>query len=178
MAIALGAILWTSLPAAWAQGEQPMTGKEAKKLLKSGEKSLKKAQDATARGNAPAAEESARGFATALGQVERALAQDNVRENDLVDVAARVDEATLKHIPVLEGLLTRVPEQARPAIERALSVSRRGHDTATEAILRGGELSLPGGVLTDRSARDAMSRNEALLRHAERGRRHGDDQGV
>jgi hypothetical protein len=50
------------------------------------------------------------------------------------DAAARVEEATGKHIDVLTGLLARVPEEARRGIEKALEASRRGHDAALAAL--------------------------------------------
>jgi len=44
-------------------------------------------------------------------------------------VAARtVEEATRRHLTVLEGLLGRVPEQARPALQHALEAAKRGHE--------------------------------------------------
>lgn len=50
------------------------------------------------------------------------------------DAAARVEEATGKHIDLLTGLLSRVPEEARRGIEKALEASRRGHDAALAAL--------------------------------------------
>lgn len=50
------------------------------------------------------------------------------------DAAARVEEATGKHIDVLTGLLATVPEEARRGIEKALEASRRGHDAALAAL--------------------------------------------
>jgi hypothetical protein len=50
------------------------------------------------------------------------------------DAAARVEEATGKHVDVLTGLLARVPEEARRGIEKALEASRRGHDAALAAL--------------------------------------------
>src|SRR3990172_1117846 len=145
--LALGAA-----PTTLALSNKPLSEKDTKKLLKASEKELKEARKASEQGKTEAAAHAAR-FTENLDRINNALASDEVRENDALDVAARVDEATLKHIPVLEGLLETVPEQARPAIERALEASRRGHDTATEAILNHGQVSLPGGLLTDRTAR-------------------------
>jgi hypothetical protein len=46
-------------------------------------------------------------------------------------VAARtVEEATRRHLTVLQSLLGRVPEQARPALEHALEAAKRGHEQA------------------------------------------------
>lgn len=50
------------------------------------------------------------------------------------DAAARVEEATSRHIDVLTGLLARVPDEARRGIEKALEASRKGHDAALAAL--------------------------------------------
>jgi len=47
------------------------------------------------------------------------------------DALARVSNATSKHIKTLQGLLSKVPAQARGAIQNAINVSQKGHDTAT-----------------------------------------------
>jgi hypothetical protein len=61
-------------------------------------------------------------------------------------VAARtVEEATRRHLTVLQGLLGRVPEQARPALEHALEAAKRGHEQATAALDRAAERAGTGG---------------------------------
>lgn len=55
----------------------------------------------------------------------------------LVDLTERQQE-------VLQRVYDRVPEQAKPALERALEVSSRGHKRATEAIQRGRPEVPPG----------------------------------
>lgn len=172
--LVLGLVLGAA-PAISAQSSPPLSEKDAKKLLKKSNQSLNRARKAAERGDASAAAEQAGRYTQHLERLSASLVAGNLAQDDVLAVAARVDEATLKHIPVLEGLLGTVPDQARPAIERALQVSRRGHDTATEAILRRGEVSLPEGMLTDRTARGAMERNEALLDHAERARKRGEN---
>jgi hypothetical protein len=54
------------------------------------------------------------------------------RENAL----ARVDVGTAKHLEVLNGLLSKVPEHARPAIQKAIEASRHGRDTALAALTK------------------------------------------
>jgi hypothetical protein len=46
----------------------------------------------------------------------------------------RIDSANSKQVEILTGLLTKVPEQARPAIEKAIAAAQSGHDTAIAAI--------------------------------------------
>ncbi|MCJ7667324.1 MAG: DUF5667 domain-containing protein, partial [Anaerolineae bacterium] len=55
----------------------------------------------------------------------------------LVDLTERQQE-------VLQRVYDRVPEQAKPALLRALEVSRRGHERATEAIQQGRPEVPPG----------------------------------
>lgn len=47
---------------------------------------------------------------------------------------ASVEEHTGKHTEVLEGLLLKVPDSARPGILRAIRVSKRGRKAALEAL--------------------------------------------
>jgi hypothetical protein len=47
------------------------------------------------------------------------------------EALSRVADATSKHTKTLTNLLNRVPAQAQPAIQRAIAVSQKGHDTAT-----------------------------------------------
>jgi len=51
-------------------------------------------------------------------------------------LAEHVANVTLKHITILQDLLDRVPEQAKPAIEHAINVSQMGHERAVESILK------------------------------------------
>ncbi|MFQ5694689.1 MAG: hypothetical protein ACE5HB_01735 [Terriglobia bacterium] len=164
-------------PGALAQEGPALTGKDAKKLAKKTDKDLKKARKANQRAQEARrdVEKYVNRYTENLERMNRALAHGNLREEDALEVAARVDEATLKHEPILEGLLETAPEQARPAVERALAASRTGHDTATEAIVNHGRVSLPDGRLDSRAAQAAMRKNDALLRHAERARKRGDN---
>jgi len=52
----------------------------------------------------------------------------------LTIAAQRVQEATGRHLRVLRALLSRVPEQAKPAIERAIEAASHGRDVALEAL--------------------------------------------
>lgn len=170
--VVLAGGLALSAPAAvLAQDGSTLSKKEAKKLLKENGKSLGRARKAARRDDATAVTEQATRYAQNQERLNRALAAGEVDERDALEVARRVDEATLKHIPVLQGLLGTVPEQARPGIERALQTSLTGHDAATQAILNRGQVSLPAG-LTDRTARDATEKNDALLDHARRSGKH------
>lgn len=180
-AMALFLALGTA-PAALAQNGEPLTKKEAEKLLKQSEQSLKEAQRASKRGEVGQAAEHSVRYTETMDRLNSGLSASNMDNgmNDLeaLDVAERVGEATLKHESTLLEVLERVPDQAKPAIERALEASLRGHETATEMVLNRGQVNLSEGVLTERGARDAMKKNEALLKHAERAQKRGDNAAV
>lgn len=70
-------------------------------------------------------------------QLERALASAEEANAEGVDadrLSARASVATLKHQAVLADVYERVPETARPAIERAMQAGMRGHEEAMSAI--------------------------------------------
>lgn len=172
LALALG-----TAPAGLAQNTQSLTKKEAKKLLKQSEKDLKKAKKAGKRGDSDAVGEHASNFADNMNRLNRGLSSSHMSDHDMLDVAAKVDEATLRHEQVLTDLLAgdKLPEQARSHVEDALAASLRGHDTATEAVLNRGQVDLSDGMLTDASARSAMRKNNALVKQAERAQKRGDN---
>ena len=172
LALALG-----TAPAALAQNTQSLTKKEAKKLLKQSEKDLKKTKKASNRGDGDAAAEHASNFAENMNRLNRGLSASHMSDHAMLDVAAKVDEATLQHKQVLEDLLAgdQLPEQARSHVQDALAASLHGHDTATQAVLTRGQVDLPNGMLTDASARSAMRKNNALVKQAERAQKRGDN---
>jgi len=180
-AMALFLALGTA-PAALAQNGEPLTKKEAEKLLKQSEQSLKEAQSASKRGEVGQAAEHSVRYTETMDRLNSGLSasnmDDGMNDHDALEVAERVDKATLKHESTILEALDRVPDQAKPNIERALEASRRGHETATEMVLSRGQVDLSEGVLTERGARDAMKKNEALLKHAERAQRRGDNAAV
>jgi CBS domain-containing protein len=163
------ALALATVPAVLAQ-DSPLTEKQAKKELGLSQKALKQAEAASRRADAADLAEQARQHSQAMERLNRALANGHVRESDALDVAARVDQATLRHIPVLEGLLETAPAQAQPALLRALEASLTGHMVASQAVVNRGRPDL-SGILTDRAARDAMRRNDALVENAERNQR-------
>ena len=74
----------------------------------------------------------------ALSRVERAK---NKGENT-VEVTENISEATQRHIGILEEVLEKVPEQAKSAIEQAMTVSTQGSERASEAVSSGQGLEL------------------------------------
>lgn len=70
-----------------------------------------------------------------------ALANEEVSDlegegKNIEDVSTKVAEATSKHLSVLEGVLDKVPEQAKDAIEKAMTVSMNGHNRALAALAK------------------------------------------
>jgi len=57
-----------------------------------------------------------------------------MRGQDVSGLVQKLEDLTARHVSVLEDVLSKVPEQARDAVTRALEVSRRGHDQAIEVI--------------------------------------------
>ncbi|MFQ5816794.1 MAG: hypothetical protein ACE5H2_02410 [Terriglobia bacterium] len=162
----------------------PLTEKATKKVIKAQDKLLKAAQKAQKRGDTAAVEQNVEDYAASARQLQESLASGQVADDDVPDVVERVDKATLKHVSVLEGLSTKFScgtpdaQAACHGIERALEVSQRGHEAATAALTNHARVDLAGETLTKRSVRDAVKKNEALLRHAERAERRGDNRGV
>jgi hypothetical protein len=157
-----------------AQSETGLSKKEAAKALKDAGKALGQAQREAERGNGQAAAARAQEYAATLQQLGRGMGNAGRNENEALEIAEQVHDATLKHIPVLEGVLARVPDQAKPAIERALAASQRGNTEASQAILRNSAVNLGGQSLDNRSARGAMKKNEALVKLAEASAKRND----
>lgn len=53
---------------------------------------------------------------------------------DTDEILAKVSQATLRHQAVLIEVYERVPEQVRPAIERSMEQSMKGHEESLQAI--------------------------------------------
>ena len=50
------------------------------------------------------------------------------------NAVSRVENATTKHVDILTGLLTKVPEQAQASIQKAIAAAQKGHDMAIAAL--------------------------------------------
>lgn len=73
-------------------------------------------------------------FGAEISEIAQGLGKDTTTVEELV---AR---ATSIHLEVLAIVYEKVPEQAKPAIERAMGVSIRGHERAVEALKKKGAL--------------------------------------
>ncbi len=95
-----------------------------------------------------------------IARAEKAQAKGQNTEQ----VMARVGKATSKHLEVLAEIYEKVPEQTKPAIERAMAVSIKGHERAVEVLKEKDalgdvpeEVSLPVEVPAE--ARERIQRN-------------------
>ena len=73
-----------------------------------------------------------------MARVEAAVAAGLAAGNATGNVTARVAEATWKHVGVLLDVFEQVPENAKPAITRAMERSVAGHYRAMEALEEAG----------------------------------------
>lgn len=69
---------------------------------------------------------------------------------DLGEVIERVKEAHEKHVEVLTGLLEKVPDQAKDAIEHALEVSQHGQEVCVERLEKIEAGEVPGKEVKER----------------------------
>ncbi len=77
----------------------------------------------------------------AMNEINRAQAQGR----DVSKALSAVERSTTKHTEVLSNLLGKVPEEARPAIQRAIEVSQRGRNTALDRLERIQRGEIPAG---------------------------------
>lgn len=79
-------------------------------------------------------------------EVEEPEGEEEAEEEETDEALTRVAEATSRHQEVLAEVYQKVPEQARPGIERAMEASERGGARAAKAreAARGGRPDSPG----------------------------------
>jgi len=74
-------------------------------------------------------------YEDAVNETERMVNRSVALGKNVTALAEHVANVTYKHILVLERILEKAPEQAKSAIEHAINVSIKGHETAVERIL-------------------------------------------
>lgn len=133
LALATLALLPTALLAQEQGQDQPaVTLQEVKERLKQNKKFLEEARTRGKAGDAAGLQVALDNYNRGMEALDKALSQDQFEGDEFasVDALERVEKATRKHGEVLADLLNKVPEQAKPAIERAMEVSQRGRTTA------------------------------------------------
>jgi hypothetical protein len=104
---------------------------------------LNRAEAAAERGNDKGVEkaleefEKLRRFGEEISQIAQGLGKDVDKVEELVARAASM------HLGVLAEVYERLPEQARPAVERAMEESMKGYERAAEALEKAGSGNIP-----------------------------------
>ncbi len=78
-------------------------------------------------------------------RINQAIAAGAIDQRNAISVLERVNSNTRRQAAKLEGLLETVPEQAWPAIERAIEQSARGQQEASAALARSRAASTMAG---------------------------------
>jgi len=120
------------------QDQPVLTLNEVKNRLKENKKYLDDARKHGKAGDAAGVETAVENYDRSMEGLNRALNSGRFEgdEGALEEAYERVEKATSKHGQVLADLLTKVPEQARPAIERAMVNSQKGRTTALANLER------------------------------------------
>lgn len=106
----------------------------AQRMLDISEKRLAEAGALAARGLPEVAERTLQNYQEYLNQAVERAETAKARGFDVDNVLERVAGATLRHQAVLAEVYEKVPEQAKPAIERAMQAGLRGHEEALRAV--------------------------------------------
>jgi hypothetical protein len=98
----------------------------------------------------------------ALAALETARKGHISNEEGMSRAYYAVEQGTRKHTEVLTGLLDTVPEEAKPAIERALVVSQTGRNTALGNLNSIQQGQKPSGVFTGAGPGTSIGRPGAI----------------
>jgi hypothetical protein len=109
--------------------------KAAKLRLEFAKKRLLKVKEKAEEGDTEEAQELAEEYEEELNKSVEMIKRAEALGRNITALAEHVSEMTYKHIEVLQEVLERVPEQAKPHIEHAINVSMKGHEAAVERIL-------------------------------------------
>ena len=106
--------------------------KQVKQRLKQNQRYLKQAEKRGKAGDTTGLQSALTNYDRSIEGLNTAISHGQLVASPSQEKQAyeRVQSATSKHIQVLENLLTKVPEQARSAIQHAIQVSQTGHNTA------------------------------------------------
>jgi hypothetical protein len=121
----------------WAQNQSQnqanLTLQDVKDRLNQNKDYLKQAQKSGKAGDAAGLQTALDNFDRSTEGLNQALSSGhfNGTPDQQEEALSRVADATSKHTKTLTNLLNKVPSQAQPAIQRAILVSQKGHETAT-----------------------------------------------
>lgn len=134
-----------------AAGKKKDPNDRAKEYMKIANQRALDARKAADRGDSQRLEQSLHGHEAAMQGAMRTIHEGQASGQDMSRAWDAVNKGTSKHTEVLTGVLSRVPDEAKPGVQKALDSSRRGHDTALQSLERGqqeraarGETGFPG----------------------------------
>ena len=107
---------------------------KAERFLNLAETRLAEAKALAEKGKSQLAERSVERYQEQINRALSRAEQARTKGLDIDEVMAKVSEATLRHQAVLADVYQKVPEQAQPAIQRAMEASMRGYEEALRAV--------------------------------------------
>lgn len=110
--------------------EEEKPERAARLSAKFAEKRMIRAREMFEVGRHEQAQRMLRRYNESMEEAEEAMKMAEKRGLNVTELAEHVGNMTYKHIEVLEALLEKVPEQAKPHIEHAINVSIHGHETS------------------------------------------------
>jgi len=133
--VGLTSILFLLVPAGFGaqdDAQRTMTLQEVKDRLKENKNYLKDAEKKGKAGDAAGVQTALENYDRNMAGINRAMNAGGFQgsEGQREEAFDRVEKATRKHGEVLANLEGKVPEQARPAIQRAMEASQKGRTTA------------------------------------------------
>jgi hypothetical protein len=103
------------------------------------ERKLKQARDKAEEGKEEEVKEFLEEYEESMEKTAEIAEKSRALGKDTSSVDKVVKEATSKHVEVLEGIKEKVPEQAKPAIQKAIKISEKGREKAVEVSGKGRE---------------------------------------
>lgn len=131
-----GVLIPVAVAFAADEKQSELTLKDVQTRLKQNESFLKKAQERGRAGDAAGTRVAMENYQRGMEGINRALERGEFRgtEREHARAIDAIHNATSKNVGVLTDLLERVPEAARPGIERALAASQAGREKALARI--------------------------------------------
>ncbi len=107
-----------------SQTDDPL--KKAELHRKHAEKRITEIQDAQRKGKPEIAEELAGDYGNSIDEAQKEIAKAKGQGKNTDKESLALEQSTSRHTQVLTGLLSKVPEQGKKGIMRALEASQRG----------------------------------------------------
>ena len=102
--------------------------------LRIAEKRLIRAQEKVEEEEFEEVEDLIEEYEKSISEASRTAEIAKERGNNTTNVEQAIAETTSIHLTILEDVLQKVPEQAKPAVEKAISVSANGREKAVESL--------------------------------------------